>query len=248
MGRLLNWMARNRSRLVAVALWVVAIGAWNVWSSQRNLTPLAAVQALIEVLRGTFWGPAIYIVIYAVRPLLFFPATFLTIAGGYLFGPYWGLFYTIVAGNVSAAVAYLAGRLLGRGLIQDLGPLAPYADRMRARSFETVLILRLLFAPYDLIGYLAGFLTVSFRGFLVGTALGSLPGSLAVVSFGAAIQGDFTGELPRLDPANLILGAVMLIVSLLLSRWVRAREARATAARLRAESTVTAGPALTPDA
>ena len=248
MGRLLNWMSRNRSRLVAVTIWVIAIGAWNVWSSEQRLTPLAAVQALIELLRGTLWGPAIYIAVYAVRPLLFFPATLLTIAGGYLFGPYWGLFYTIVAGNVSAAVAYLAARLLGQGLVKDLGPLAPYADRMRARSFETVLILRLLFAPYDLIGYLAGFLGISFRGFLLGTALGSLPGSLAVVSFGAAIQGDFTGELPRLVPANLVLGAVMLVVSILLSRWVRAHEARATAARQRAESQVTAGPTLTPDA
>ena len=53
MARLLNWMARNRSRLVAVMFWVVAIAAWNIWSSAQRLTPLAAVQAWSGVARGT---------------------------------------------------------------------------------------------------------------------------------------------------------------------------------------------------
>lgn len=220
------FIRRHRSRLLAVLLWATALAAWQVWSQAQGLTPLAAVQALTALLRESAWGPLLYVAVYALRPLLFFPATLLTVAGGYLFGPYFGLLYTVIAGNVSAAVAYLAGRWLGRGLITDLGPLAPYAERMRRSSFETVLILRLVFAPYDLIGYLAGFLGISFRGFLLGTALGSLPGTLAIVSFGASIQGDFSGATPSLNPWSLALGGVMLFVSLILSRWVRAREAR----------------------
>ncbi len=225
---LMPFLRRHRSRLLAVLLWATVFVAWQVWSQRQGLTTLAAVQALVALLRDSAWGPVLYVAVYAVRPLLFFPATLLTVAGGFLFGPYLGLLYTIVAGNVSAAVAYLAGRWLGRGLVTDLGPLAPYADRMRQSSFETVLILRLVFAPYDLIGYLAGFLGISFRGFLLGTMLGSLPGSIAVVSFGASIQGDFNGATPSLNPGSLALGGLMLFVSLILSRWMRAREARRT--------------------
>ncbi len=228
MQQTFDFLKTQRLRVAAVAVWVGAIVTWQIWSQQQGLTPLAAVQALIEFLRQTAWGPVLYVAIYAVRPLLFFPATLLTVAGGYLFGPYWGLLYTIIAGNVSAAVAYLAGRWLGRGLVKDLGPLAPYTERLRHNSFETVLILRLVFAPYDLIGYLSGFLGIAFRGFLLATALGSVPGSIAVVAFGSAIQGDFSGATPSLDPASLALGGGMLFVSLLLSRWIRAREQRRT--------------------
>ncbi len=226
MQKLLDFLRRNRSRLAALALWAALIVAWQVWSQQQGLTPLAAVQALVNLMRETAWGPLLYVAVYAVRPLFFFPATLLTVAGGYLFGPYFGLLYTVIAGNVSATVAYLAGRWLGNGLVTDLGPLAPYADRLRRNSFETILILRLVLAPYDFIGYLAGFLGISFRGFLLGTALGSIPGSVAVVSFGAAIQGDLTGALPTLDPGSLLFGVGMLAISLVLSRWLRAREAR----------------------
>ncbi len=51
-----------------------------------------------------------------------------------------------------------------------------YAARIRDNSFEAVLTVQFVYAPFDLVNYLAGFLRVGWKGFALATFLGSLPG------------------------------------------------------------------------
>ncbi len=84
----------------------------------------------------------------------------------------------VVASNLSAMVAYTIGRFFGAGILDQSassGVLQSYADRMRRNSFETVLIMRFIFLPYDLVSYFSGFLRIRWQGFLLATALGSIP-------------------------------------------------------------------------
>lgn len=222
--RVIEFGVKQRLRFAALGFWALVLVGWLIWSSRSGLTSLAAVQILIDLARGSVWGPILYIGAYALRPFLFFPATLLSIAGGYVFGPVWGLAYTLIAANASAVVAYLTGRWFGSSLIPDVGPLTPYTGRLRRNGFETVLILRLLLAPYDLVGFVSGLLAVPPGGFLLATALGILPGSLAFVSFGAAIQGGFIGATPTLDAGTLIFATIVLSIGIAVSRWLRARE------------------------
>ncbi len=216
---------KQRRRFAVLGIWALVVAAWLAWSNRSGLTPLAAVQTLIDFARGSAWGPILYIVVYALRPLLFFPATLLSVAGGYVFGPILGVAYTLVGANGSAAVAYLTGRWFGGNLEPNLGPLTPYAGRLRRNGFETVLVLRLLMAPYDLVGFVSGFLAIPLGGFLLATALGILPGSFAFVSFGAAIRGGFSGATPTLDAGTLCFAVLMLIIGIAVARWICAREA-----------------------
>lgn len=50
-----------------------------------------------------------------------------------------------------------------------------------ANSFETVLIMRFIFLPYDLVNYLAGILRIDLKAFILATLLGSIPGTIAFV-------------------------------------------------------------------
>jgi uncharacterized membrane protein YdjX (TVP38/TMEM64 family) len=46
---------------------------------------LMLIKDLYHFITGTVYGPIVYIVFYAVRPLIFFPATLLTFLSGLLF-------------------------------------------------------------------------------------------------------------------------------------------------------------------
>lgn len=168
----------------------------------------------------------VYIALYAIRPLILFPSSILTVAGGFVFGPVFGVLYTVIASNISATIAFYVGRFFGEGLLKDDGSdnlIQRYARRMRENSFETIMIMRFIFLPYDAVSYLAGFLRIHFWPFILATALGSIPGTIAFVGFGASIES-FDSGLPELNPAILLGSAIIFIISIALSRICKNRE------------------------
>lgn len=219
------FIRRHAQKLVPLAFWVLLIGLYSWYATTYGLTPLSTVQLLVTFLRTSWWGPLIYVLLYALRPLIFFPAILLSIAAGTVFGPILGFGLVLVAGNISASVAWFVGRLFGEGILsnpQASGVLQKYANRMRSHSFETVMIMRFIFLPYDLVNYLAGFLRISWRPFILATLLGSIPGSIAFVGFGASIQN--IDSVPQLNPWVLVGSAAIFAISILLSRLLRRRE------------------------
>ncbi len=220
-----RWL-RLAPRIVAGVFWAGVCGTYLYCAQTNNLSALDIAQQLLGALSTGFWGPLLYIGVYVLRPLILFPSTVLTVLGGFVFGPVAGVLYTIVASNLSSSLAYLVGRFFGQGLLPEGGGdgwIARYATRMRANSFETVLIMRFIFLPYDLVTYLAGLLRIRFVPFILATALGSIPGTCAFVGFGASIER-FDGSLPALDPVTLAVSAVIFGVSLVLARLFRKRE------------------------
>ncbi|MEZ4595105.1 MAG: hypothetical protein R3D55_28775 [Chloroflexota bacterium] len=62
----------------------------------------------------------------------------------------------------------LAWLVLGEDVLdnaEEAGTIQRYTRRLRENSFETVLIMRLIFLPYDLVNYLSGFLKINWRAF-----------------------------------------------------------------------------------
>jgi uncharacterized membrane protein YdjX (TVP38/TMEM64 family) len=221
-----SWVRKNIAKLIALIFWVALILGYQWYARANQLTPFQAVQALLDFFAGSLWGPVFYILAYAIRPLIIFPSTLLTLAGGFVFGPVLGVLYTIVASNISATIAYFVGRFFGEGLFKDDGSdnlVQRYARRMRDNSFETVLVMRFIFLPYDAVSYLAGFLRIRYWPFILATALGSIPGTLAFIGFGASIER-FYGSIPRLNPVILGFSIAIFIISIALSRIFKKRE------------------------
>lgn len=230
-----SFWRRHWSKLIAAGIWAALIGA-IVWIMRANDLTLSAF-----FLQGIAWAqasplaPLAYIALYAIRPLTLFSSVLLTLAGGFLFGPAWGVFYTVIGANLSATVAYFVGRYFGGGVLDDQesqGLVQRYARRMRENSFETVLIMRLIFLPYDLVNYLAGFLRIHYGAFILATIIGSIPGTIAFVFLGASLSPDeitamfMTGEVPSLDWRILAVSLLMFVVSIVLSRLMKRRERR----------------------
>jgi len=228
-----SWWVKHRRKVAVAAIWGGALAAllFLMRANDLNLAELA--------LSVVLWGqvsplaPWVYLLLYALRPLTLFSSVALTLAGGFLFGPLWGVFWTVIAANLSATVAFFIGRALGQELLTEAateGMMQRYASRMRQSSFETVLIMRCVFLPYDLVSYLAGFLRIRYGPFLLATALGSIPGTLAFVWMGASLAPEdlsrlfLNGELPGLDWRMVALSAAMFVVSVGVSKRFKGRE------------------------
>jgi len=221
-----TWFQRNGQKTTALLFWVGLIAIYQWYVTSNGLSPLQVIQQLLDFMKNGVWGVLIYIVLYAVRPLILFPSTILTLAGGFVFGPVLGVLYTIIASNISSTIAFYVGRFFGVGLLKDDGSdglIQRYARRMRENSFETVMIMRFIFLPYDAVSYLAGFLKIHYWAFILATALGSIPGTMAFIGFGASIE-TFDGALPKLNPVTLGFSVVIFIVSIALSRIFKKRE------------------------
>lgn len=223
--------SRPKSKVVAMIAWALLLAGYWWYTSANGLSPAQTMQILINFVSGSPYGFPIYILIYMIRPVFLFPATLVTMAATYLYGPIQGIAYALVASNLSTMVAFLIGRFFGDSFLQNVEKntlVSKYADRLRSDSFQTTLILRFLFLPYDLVSYFSGFLNINLRGFMLATVLGSIPGTISFGMLGASIEGDFASHTVSLDPFSLIVSAGMFAVSIGLYRFVRYREKRLT--------------------
>lgn len=224
-------MNRNLKRGIILVSWLAAIVGWVVYQRSTGLGTVGALQEFIDTAGGTWWAILAFILIYAIRPLILFPASLLTIAGGLLFGPVVGVFATVIGANASAMVAYWIARSLGfEGYTDEeaAGLLARWSRRMRDESFVTVMLMRLAFLPYDLVNYAAGFLRINPFSFLLATAIGSLPGTISFVLAGASITSLEDGP-SGVDPKVLIASGALFILSVGVSRVIKRRDLPALA-------------------
>lgn len=221
------FVRRHAQRLAALLLWCGLLGGYYWYAWRHNLSPPEAVRQVVEIMKSGALGPLVYLALYAARPLVLFPASLLTLAAGFVFGPVLGTLLVVLGSNISASVAYVVGRYFGGKLLESeraVGVVRHYAERLRRNGFQSVLIMRLVYVPYDLVNYVAGSLRLRWTPFIMATALGSLPGTLSFVLFGASIEGDFAGEMPGLDPRILLASAVIFGGSLLLSAYLKRRD------------------------
>ena len=228
-------------RWPVVVAWGALLVAYGVAVVASGLGPVGVLQALAAIVVDHPAGPLVYVLAYVLRPLFVFSATVLTVGAGHLYGPWLGYLVVVVGAHAGALLAYGLARWLGGAWATRMlatSRWGPLATRLRDRTFETVLTLRFLLAPYDAVNYLAGALRLRPGPFVLATALGSIPGSFMFLFFGASI-GDLSvladGRLPSLDVRALAASAGLLVVSLLASRALRRRVDRREAATASAE-------------
>ena len=218
---------QHGQKVGAAIFWLLLIGLYVWYSVSNNVGPRQTLVQLVNFMQGSVYGPLTFVLVYTLRPLVLFSATILSLAGGYLFGPVLGVLFVVLGSNAGASLAYVIGRFFGGDDLlegEGKGIIRRWLRPLQENSFETVLIMRFLFLPYDLVNYAAGLLKINYGAFLLATLLGSIPGTLAFTLAGASIEGDFTGGVPSLNPRVLIASGVIFIASLLFSRFLKTRQ------------------------
>lgn len=230
-----TFLEKHGQKLIAAAFWLILGIAYIVYLQLNDLSVRDSFKQITGILTQPILGPIIYILLYAFHPIIFFPASILTIAGGALFG-YWGILWVIIGANSAAMVAYTVGRFFGGNLIADAtdnaekgeqGFVEKWRTRLQENSFETVLIMRFIFLPYNVVNYLCGFLKIDWKAFLLATALGSVAGTISFTLAGVSI-GDIDavidGQAPDFDWRVLVISAVIFAISMLISRYFKSQE------------------------
>jgi len=222
---------RHGLKIVAAGVWITAIIALNSYQTTQDLTTTQSAISLFNVITMTLWGPLLYVLLYAIRPVTFFPATALTILSGIFFGFLWGTVLTVFAATLAAGVAYWVGRFFGANLRLEDSVLGNSISTVREHTFSAVLTMRLIFAPFDLVSYAAGVLRTKFTPFIGATFLGIILGTATFVSIGASLDVEEFAtngfSLNLFEPKFLALSGGIFIASLLLSKFLKRWKAEA---------------------
>jgi uncharacterized membrane protein YdjX (TVP38/TMEM64 family) len=186
------------------------------------------------------WGPAVFIVGYALAVAAFVPGSLLTLAGGAIFGVAAGTAYVFCAALLGSSLGFLIARYLARGAVERrLAGNEKFAaiDRAVGGSGRRIVFLLRLSPvfPFSLLNYALGLTSVRFADYLA-ASVGMLPGTLLYVYSGkavgdvAALAGGAQRERGVSDFALLGVGLLATaIVTVLVTRIARRALDEATA-------------------
>jgi len=204
------------------ARWFVLAGVLLAMAVVALVVPLPTPLELRDRVQALgAWAPLTFLVVHALVTTTPLPRTVFSLSAGVLFGPWLGLALCVAASTASAAGAFAIARRLGGRAVDRLGPgrVRAVEARLSARGLLSVTSARLVPAiPFAPLNYTFGVTSVRWRHYLVGTAIGLVPGTSAVVLLGDAATGS-------LSPASLavfaVSGAIGLVGVLLCARAPR---------------------------
>jgi uncharacterized membrane protein YdjX (TVP38/TMEM64 family) len=137
-------------------------------------------------------------------------AIWLTLTGGFLFGPWVGTAATVVSATIGATIILkIAQSALGEGLLRRAGPrAAKIAEGIQADAFNYLLFLRLVPAfPFFLVNLAAALVAVPLRTFIAATVIGIIPATFAFTLAGAGLDSVIAAQGATFD-ACVAMGRV----------------------------------------
>ena len=180
----------------------------------------AQIQAWLK--SSGIWAPIIYIGVYVVATILILPSTALNLTGGAIFGPWLGTTWTSIAAIVAAIVAFAFTRTVGREAVAKrlAGRWQAMDAEVRRGGLFYMFAIRLVpIMPYGLVNFAAGLTSVSFKDYVLGTTLGTVPSVLPFVLLGSSgLKAIRTGDVLPLLGALALTG--ILVAG---STWYRRR-------------------------
>jgi uncharacterized membrane protein YdjX (TVP38/TMEM64 family) len=178
----------------------------------------------------------VYGALYALVVALSLPGgAVMTLAGGFLFGPWLGGFLAVLGATLGAAGIFLAAKTaIGDALRRKAGSrIAAFADGFARDAFSYLLVLRLVpLFPFWLVNLVPAFFGVKLSVYLAATFLGILPATFVFASVGNGLGAVIDrGETPDLgvilEPAVLLPLLGLAVLSLVPVLYRRLRERRA---------------------
>ncbi len=190
--------------------------AWR-WSPLKEWVDVDTLTALGVQLKQAPGAPFLALGTFIIAGLVAFPLTVLIIVCGLVFGPWQGFLYSLLGALLSAMLTFALGHLLGRNTVRRFAgrKLGELNRRLARRGLMTIILVRIIpVAPFTVINMVAGASRIRFRDFMIGSAIGLLPGITGMSIFTDRLAAAI--EQPTLL-AFAVLAAVVGI--LIVSGW-----------------------------
>lgn len=203
-----------RFGVLIVLLAAAGFAAWRLgFFDLRDPKHLAAA---VRRARGVRAIVPLFVLVYAVIAAFGLPATPLTLAGGAIFGTVLGSILNWSGAVLGATGSFLLAKVLGHDALRRLlGQKATKLQGLVERGgFATMFRLRLLpVVPFNVLSFAAGLAGMPFRAYVLGTALGIIPGTIVYTYFADSLISGVTGASRAAFLKVGIAAALLLTVS-----------------------------------
>lgn len=179
---------------LAILMVLMGVGFANGWHEQLTLSNLIKNRiALRTFIENQFvLAMLAYCGLYIVAVALSFPgASWITVAGGFVFGWLLAGTLTAFAATIGATIIFwIAKSSLGEALSKKAGPfIHKLGEGFRENGFSYLLFLRLVpLFPFFVINLVPAFFSISTPTYVVATFIGILPGTFAYALFGEGLD------------------------------------------------------------
>ncbi|OHB43442.1 MAG: hypothetical protein A2069_02335 [Planctomycetes bacterium GWB2_41_19] len=212
-------MIDKKSIIKFIILLIIIGGAFFAfrYTALSQYTQKDALLSLLTQLRGHWWGPFGFILIYGIGCMLALPGSLLTLCGGAIFGVAWGTLYNILASNLGATLAFFMARYFGRDFISRFmkGRVEAFDEKVASHGFRFIFTLRLIpLIPFNGLNLGSGLSKIKYRDYLLGSVLGMLPGTFIYTYFADALLRGATGSGKRAYINLIIASALLILISL----------------------------------
>jgi len=222
-------LKNNFLQIITIFIWLILIFIFFSYKIQNNLNIEEIAINLYNFIswNPTIW-PIIYILFYAIRPIVFFPATFMTFMSWALFWFWWGLAFTIIWENMSANFAYFLWRVFWKKLISPESSwwiIDTIRNEANKNAFISILMTRLLFFPFDLVNYISWFLKINWKWFFFATLIWIIPWASVFILAWSAFQNEqlnsFSDALKWIDITMLYYAGGLFILTIILAKILK---------------------------
>lgn len=175
-----------------------------------------------------------YISVYMIVTAIAVPGpVFMTLAGGFLFGLWWGTLYTDIGATLGAMIIFLAAKTALHDFLYKKGgsKLQKFKQGFLNNAWGYLFFLRLVpLFPFGLVNIAPAFFEVKTSTFFFTTLIGILPGTFVYIWLGSSIGEIFAaGRTPDLNiifHSNIllpILGLALLSIIPIVYKWIKHR-------------------------
>lgn len=220
-------MSRRTLIRIAAAIVLVACVAAIYFTPLRDQLTRENIRVHVEHFRGVWYGPLVFIALYAIGCVLAIPASVFVLSAGVIWGWKLGGTYALIGGVLGATLSFYVARFIGAGLLDRFGRVGKaVAKQVDHAGFRSLLVLRLIpLFPFAVLNYGAGVAGVGLLDFVFATTLGLAPSNFVFAYCSDALFNGTMSEgdaLKRLFTVAALVLAVVLI-PMLLKRRVTAR-------------------------
>ena len=149
--------------------------------------------------------------------------------GGILFGPFWGVVYTITGATIGACIAFLVARYVARDWVERKvrGPQWRRLDEgVEKQGWKVVAFTRLIpLFPFNLLNYAFGLTGIRFLPYAVASFFFMLPACIAYIVFSSSLLDLLKGKISLTFAAGL---GLVILLSLLPFFYRRYKAKKAT--------------------
>ncbi len=182
------------SAWLRLGLLLGAVGAVLVVLAVRGVPTLEEVR--VTVGGAGAWAPVLFVALVVLATVSLLPISVFTLLAGVLFGPFLGVVLVWVGAVAGALACFGLGRVLSRPALLRLtgrgrtgSALLRLEDVLSRRGLLAVLGVRLVpVVPFGPSSYLAGATSLRLRDFLLGTAIGTVPGVVVYTVLGGSLS------------------------------------------------------------